>query len=390
MEPFIVDVVARQGLSAAGDCVLVGIVLGDGRTAWAQCAPLPEARPALQAVQQHIAPILRGQPLAAAPALIAQIDDLRASVPKTRIVAPLPESSASGATLSRRRLLTGLSSEDKAKTERVHETRPYPPALRFGLSQALMRALALSQHKPFVAVLQEAYDLPAAATAVPLLVAADEANAALVKPVLATAVAAFGYSTGHTNHKQTLGADAERLQAHVRRVKEWLTAVAADAHPAIHLNIQGGFAELYGLNEGKLLGALYGLEQAARPYPLTVENVVAGEAAAVAQTLQTLRSYLQARQMSVRLAAGYSLFSAADLQTLATAVHQIHLDPALFGSIPQTLHFLRDCKQRGLEVIVHGREGTAATAVALALAAGVHALSGPPAVLYNEMQKVLT
>lgn len=387
----IADIVVKPGLSPAGECVLVGVVLNDGRTAWGHCEPLPAATDTVRIVQQQITPILRDQPVASVPALISQIDDLRESVPITRIVQPLPASSASGATLSRRRLLTGFLTEDTAKTEVAHESRPVHPAIRFGLSQALMQALALSQNKPVVAILQEIYDLPATRTAVPLLVDANEANLALVKPVMLTAVAAVGYNTGHTNHKQTLGPNAERLQAHVRRVQAWLSATAPDAQPAIHLNIQGGFTELYDLDAGKLLGALYGLEQAARPYALTIENLVAGEVTAVTQTLQTLQSYLKTRQMRVKLAAGDSLFSAADLETViqASAVHQVHFDPAWFGSIPQILQFVQACHQQGNAVILHGRNASAATAVALAIAAGVQVLSGPPDQLFNEMQKAL-
>ncbi len=386
----IVKIRAKPGLSASGDYVLVELSLSNGRRVWGHANQLPDVA-AIEVIAEQITPILQDQSVDLYQTLIAEIDALEQSVPITRIIKPVPDSSASGVTLSRRRIITGLLAEDKPESETRIEKRALHPALRFAISQALVKALAVSENKSELSILSEMVAQPLTAVPVPFLVEANETNIAMVQPLFASVVAAVGYSTGSVNAKQLLGTNAERLQAYVRKIKDWLTAAAPDNHPAIHLNIQGGFSELYENNEGKILGALYGLEQAARPYPLVVENVVKGDVTAVSQILQTLRSYLKTRQMKTQLAVGYSLFAAEALQTLvsATAVQQIHFAPAQFGSISQTISFIQACKKMGIAVIVHGEGDGMETAVAIALATQAEVLSGPPDKLYNEMIKLI-
>ena len=410
MLPQIVDLYVEPALSSAGEGLLAGVVLDNGRVYWGACAVFAGTQLAdAQSILSQIQPMLAGKPLASFPELVAQLDAFQQEVPATRIVQPEPETSASAGTFSRRKLISGFLADDKPQTESVQvvEKRPlrlrsvqaFPAPLRLGISQALFSAAAAESNQSLVSLLVELSGFDAASEKIPLHVEVNETNMAIVRSILSTQVASLGYSTGSTNHKATLGGDAERLQAHVRQVKAWIESVAPTAKPAIHLNIQGGFTELYEGNEGKILGALYGLEQAAKPYSLVMENVIAGEETpalsaaevAVSRTLRTLQSYLGVRKMSVKLAAGSDLFSTTALRHFVEkkAVHQIHLDIARFGSIPQIMAFMQRCHEQKRQVIVRCDESGVETAVALALTAHAHALSGPPHLLYNEMIKQL-
>jgi methylaspartate ammonia-lyase len=393
--PQIIAVTAVPGLSPTGNLVWLGLRLADGRTAWGEWANVPDAQTAGQTVQQQVAPLLQGQPFTSFQEWMTRLDSLTEKVVVTRVVKP--ETAATGATISRRGLITGGLAAERPKMIQSVEERPLFPALRFALSQALLHAFALSRNSTPTAVLVEEYGLAVPETAVPLQVEATESNIALIRPILATHVAALSYDTGtarsgsgFTEHQATLGANAERLQRYVRQVKEWLTASTA-AQPAIHLNLQGGFTELYANNAGKLLGALYGLEQAAKPYPLLVENVVGGDFPAVRQTLQQLHNYLHLRRMTTQLAAGYSLFAPEELRELGdgTAVHHLHLHPAQFGSLHENIQFILACQERGIGVTVHADGQMVETAVTLALITHAHTLSGRPDKIYNEMIKML-
>ena len=382
----IINIRAKSGITAEGECVLIELSLNNGNQVWAYADQLPQAVSAIEVIEKKVAPLLKDQPIESFQNLIAEIDAVKQPVKTTRIIKPVPKPSAG--TLSRRRLISGLLAEDKPESETIIEEQPLHPTLRFAISQTLFKAMAVSDNKTQLSLFLDVVERPLSAALVPLLVESNEANMALVQPIFST-VAAVGYSIGLANYKQMLGSHAERLQAYVRQMQDWLTGRVSDTRPAIHLNLQGAFSDLYENNEGKILGALSGLEQAARPFPLVVENVVKGEITAVSQTMKTLRSYLKTRQMSVALAGGYSLFAPEALKQLAseTAVHQIHLAPAQFGSISQTLSFIQECKQLGIEVIVHGEDEDVETAVAIALATQSKSLSGPPDKLYNEMIK---
>jgi methylaspartate ammonia-lyase len=393
--PQIIAVSAVPGLSPHGEMVWLGLRLADGRTAWAEWADVPDIQAAVQTIQQQVAPLLQDQRLTSFQECVRHLDSLTEKVVVTR---PLkPETAASRAIISRRGLITGLLAEEKPKMEQVLAERPLPPTLRFALSQALLNAVAMSRNSTLMAVLAAEYGLAVPDTAVPLHVEATEANIAIIRPILSTHVSALSYDMGTADPKTTLGKDAERLQRHVRQVKEWLAATTT-AQPVIHLNLQGGFAELYGLNEGKILGALYGLEQAAKPYRLLVENGVGGQFTAVRQTLQQLHNYLHLRRMTTRLAAGYSLFTPEELRELGDgtarsgfglAVHHLHLHPAQFGSLHENIQFILTCQERGIGVTVRGEGEMVETAVALTLATRAHTLSGPPDKIYNEIVKIV-
>ncbi|KAA3658303.1 MAG: hypothetical protein DWQ04_25475, partial [Chloroflexi bacterium] len=268
--PQIVDLYVEPALSSSGDGLLVGLKLENGRIYWGDCALSLDA----QSIISQIQPILGGQPLSSFQELIAQLDNFHEEVRVTRIIQSEPETSASAGTFSRRKLISGFLADDKAQAQPVEvvEKRPLPAPLRFAISQALFSAAAVESNQSLLSLLVDLYGAVAASGKISLHVEANEANMAVVRSILPAQVASLGYNTGSTNHKATLGANAERLQAHVRQVKAWIESVAPEAAPAIHLNIQGGFAELYENNEGKILGALYGLEQAVKPYALVMEN----------------------------------------------------------------------------------------------------------------------
>ncbi|MCA9927124.1 MAG: hypothetical protein KC419_01550 [Anaerolineales bacterium] len=396
--PHIVDLYAVPALSTAGDSLLVGVALDNGRVHWGTCAKFADA----QSIVSQVQPILADRPLALFAELVAQLDNFRVEVTVTRVIQPEQETSASAGAISRRKLISGFLAEDEPLVQQVQvvEKRPLPASLRFAVSHALFQAAAAASNQSLLSLLADLYGLSAANEKIPLHVEATETNIAVVRSILPTQVASLGYNTGSANHKTTLGANAERLQAHVRQVKTWIESAAPGAAPAIHLNIQGGFTELYENDEGKMLGALYGLEQAAKPYALVMENIVMGEETparsaaevAVARTLRKLQSYLGVRKMCVRLAAGNDLFSTNALTHFVErkAVHLMHLDVTRFGSIPQIMTFVQKCHEQNRQVILKcDEESGVETAVALALTTHAHALSGPPHLLYNEMLKTI-
>jgi hypothetical protein len=388
----IANLILKRGLSPSGESILVGVVLTNGCVTWGACGQLADIPAAINTLKQLVTPLLQDQPLHSFPKLVAQVDKLTETETQPRPVSsPLdPPTNRASRTISRRQLITGHSTEDTPEMEQVTITRPLSPSLRFGVSQAILYGIALSQHESLVTVLAEAFNTPISPKTIPLLVDAEKTNIAIIKPIIARA-AAIGYWTGHLNHKRTLGSNAERLQAHVRQVKTWLMDIVHEAQLTIHLNIQGGFTDLYDNNAGKILGALYGLEQAAKPYALVIENIVMGDVTAVSDNMKQIQSYLDSRKMTVKLAAGYSLFPPAALKQFVAdkALHQIHINLSQFGSILQTMAFIDDCKAQEINVILHDEGENVETATAVAQAAGVYALSGPSYSLYNETAKIM-
>ncbi|HEV59262.1 MAG TPA: hypothetical protein ENN87_17465, partial [Phycisphaerales bacterium] len=142
------------------EAVSVGLMLDDGRVAWGDCVavaysgkagrdPVFRAEDGMRTVEQTIAPRLQGREITTFRALAEEVDRLTEVVQVTRPLPPPPG-------MTRRELLTAplrmwRSGQGQGHDEREVETvveqveRPLHTAVRYGVSQALLRAVALTR-----------------------------------------------------------------------------------------------------------------------------------------------------------------------------------------------------------------------------------------------------
>ncbi|NHZ72723.1 MAG: hypothetical protein GWP17_06540, partial [Aquificales bacterium] len=172
-----------------------------------------------------------------------------------------------------------------------------------------------------------------------------------------------------------LGTNGERLQQFIRQLAELITRVGHSSYqPTIHLDAAGSLGQLFDNDAGRVLGALYGLEQAAKPYQLRVVDPVLLDAQeAQIELMCQLMEYVRMRRMNVQLAASTGINSLADVEAFvqAEAVHLLTLSMPDLGSIHQVIEAIMIC-QKGKTATSTTNillEGPAETAVHVALAA---------------------
>ncbi|HEX6385984.1 MAG TPA: hypothetical protein VF177_15040 [Anaerolineae bacterium] len=409
---------ASQVASASpqpGDIVSVGLVVDNERVAWGVC-PLLSGGPlsvdtTINSIQQTVAPALQGERLASFRELAAKVEALTETVTITETL-PEPEGDNQASKFSRRDLFTGRlwstppSEEPAPRTREISVQRSLLPAIRYGVSQALLAAVAMAQNKRVAETVVAEYNLPAKPiSTVAIHVSAgppsDEAITA-VDTLLSSQVASLGYTIAGSNDKAQMGSNGERLQQYVRRLQTQIAAAETSGYqPVIHLDVRGGLGRLFDNDPGKILGALFGLEQAAKPYLVrVVDPVIMDSRQGQIETLRQLKEYLRLRRMRLQLVASAWIDSAEDVDAFvqSEAVQAIQLNAPQLGSLHRTIEAILACRERGITSLLAGHggdDGYCAQILAhVALATQPDLIVAPEsahgfALLHNEMARTL-
>jgi len=353
---------------------------------------------AVEAIRQEVAPALVGQELASFRHLANPLEALRETVTVTWRETPVRHRDNG---ISRRALLTGrLDADEKVTGRTVDETfeRPLHPAVRYGVSQALLAAVALAQGVTAAEVISAEFEFPRPATPAPLFSTVGTGDSTAI--ACAHRVAGLGVRWPGDDPQEELGHNNGLLQGYLRRLTEYLARAAGDEYrPAIHLDVGGGLGALYEHNAGRLLGAFYGLDRVADRYPLVVADpVVMNGRDEQIEKLAELKKYVGMRDLSLRLAASAWIDSpAAALAFLdGEAADLLRLDVVRLGGVQRAIETTLVARERGVGVLLESHGDSAVTHIALALrpdftSTGPHYEDGRGiAAFHNEMSRTLT
>jgi methylaspartate ammonia-lyase len=410
------------------EALSVGLVLDGEKIAWGDCVavefsgkagryPLFRAEQGLVAIQQTIAPLLRGRKLTRFRELAAEVDalveavEITRSLPKPRGEAGEPaQSGAQG--LSRRDLLTApgrllraaREEESWGGTQQVVVERPLHTAVRYGVSQALLAAVAIAQGVTMAEVVAEEYGLPLPTQPVPIHAQCGADRHAGADKMILRRVASLPHSLVD-NIPQQLGDDGQVLVQYARWLRERIPQLAGDDYrPTIHLDVHGALGQIYENDLGKVLGCLYRLEQAAAPYLLRVESPVIMESRqAQIETLAKLRDYVRWRKMGLQLVADEWANTLDDIQAFiqVQAADMIQIKMPDLGSVHNSIEAVLACKAGGVGAFLGGSCAethlSARAAVHVALASQPDMMMAKPGMgvdegitlVHNEMARTL-
>ncbi|MBS1249590.1 MAG: Methylaspartate ammonia-lyase 1 [Chloroflexi bacterium] len=397
------------------EALSVGLVLDDGRVAWGDCVavefsgkagrdPVFRSQEGMATIQRSLAPLLENRPLTSFRALAAEVDALTESMEIERL---LPKRKA-GDGFSRRELFTAparlLNPDPSPPTERVTEERPLHTAIRYGVSQALLQAVALAQGTTMAEVICREWNLPLPQTPIPIHAqcGADRYDGA--DKMIAKRVDSLPHSLVD-NIPEHIGQDAVVLTRYVRWLSARINELGGEEYvPTIHLDVHGALGEIYDHNLGRVLGALSALEQAAQPYPLRVECPLIGETRqAHIKSMQTLRDYLRIRKMKVEIVADEWANTLEDIGAFieAKAAHMIQVKMPDLGSVCDAVEAVLACQAGDVKAFLGGScaetDLSARVSAHVALATRPEMVMAKPgmgidegiAIINNEMQRTL-
>lgn len=341
---------------AWGDCVSVAYPAKSGRE------PVFRAEAGLETIRHVVAPVLQGLELTSFRALSAQIDALTERVQVPKPAQPQPQAERSEG-LSRRALITApakllrATQEKNAAAETIVVERPLHAALRYGLSQALLQAMALVRGTTMAEVIAAEWDLSIADAVIPIHAQSGSERYYNAEKMIARRVASLPHALVDDIPGQ-LGLDGTGLTRYIRWLAERIAELGGkDYQPVIHLDVHGALAQICGDHLGRMLGLLYAWETAAQPYRLRIESpMVLDSRSAQIEMMKTLRNYVSLRKMRVQLVADEWANTLDDICAFveAGAADMIQIKMPDLGGLHNVVEAGLACKRGGVGAFLGG------------------------------------
>ncbi len=356
-----------------GEAVSVLLVLDDGQVAHGDCAavqysgvggrePVFDATSAAAMIERHVAPVLRGTEVLTFRDTAVAIDTL------------------------------------EVEGQRLHA------AIRYGVTQALLDAVARARGVTMAEVVRDEYRTGVDIRPVPMFVqSGDDRYVNVDKMVLKEADVLPHGLINDVDSK--LGSDGRLLIAYVTWVRDRILALRAreSYQPSLHFDVYGTIGLAFGGDVERVADYLVALGDAARPFRVCVEHVIdAGSRAAQIEVSGALRAAVRRRGSDVRIAVDEWCNTVEDIQLFvaAGAADMIHVKTPDLGGINNTIDALLLVARSGLAAYCGGTcnetDRSAQVSAQVAMACGAAQVLAKPGmgvdegmmVVGNEMARV--
>ncbi len=376
---FYVGQPVTEGFSAvrqAGEAISVMLILEDGQVAYGDCAavqysgaggrdPLFLAKDFIPIIEQYIKPRLVGQ----------EADNFRA--------------------------LAAMMEAIEVDGKRLHT------AIRYGVSQALLDAVAKASGRMMCEVVADEYICTVSDHLIPIFTQSgddryDNADKMIIKGAQVLPHALIN------NVESKLGAHGEKLQTYVAWLRDRILAQRLDDHysPVLHIDVYGTIGAAFGNhNYEAMADYLAVLEQTAKPFHLRIEGPMDCDCDRETQmeALAGLTAELDRRGINVELVADEWCNTLEDIKLFADhkAGHMIQIKTPDLGGINNTIEAVLYCKEKGISAYQGGTcnetDRSAQVCVQCAMATQPAQILAKPGmgvdegymIVYNEMNRIL-
>lgn len=285
------------------------------------------------------------------------------------------------------------------KGERQHS------ALRYGVSQAILDAVAKAKHKTMAEVIVEEYGIPLVAKPIPILAQTGDMRFLNADKMILKRVDVI--PQGLINDVRTkLGHNGELLLDYVRWLKKRLRQLAgADYNPTLHLDVYGTIGLAFGGDRERMADYIGILATVATPLELRIESpVIANSKESQMIALKELRGTLHQKGIRVSIVADEWCNTLEDIVDFADqhVVDMVQIKPPSLGSIHNSIEAVLYAKSRAVKVYLGGScnetDRCAQVCVHVAIATQVDQIGAKPGmgvdeglmIVYNEMQRLLS
>jgi methylaspartate ammonia-lyase len=366
------------------EAVSVGLMLDDGRIAWGDCVavaysgkagrdPVFRTSAGMSTIRNRITPVLKGRELTSFRELASDVEALtretKVAVPRASDTERVAEDKAAGEGVSRRDLLTaplrflrsdadeGESLQAEQPTEYTTVERPLHTAIRYGVSQALLKAVALTRGVTMAEVIADEWELSQPGRPVPIHAQSGTQRRKNADKMIAREVDSLPHALVENIPRQ-LGQDGEQLVRYVHWLKARIEALRGpDYRPAIHLDVHGALGRIYDHNLGRILGYLCRLESSVQPYKLRLESpVIMKTRADQIEALVTLREYIKFRDVKIDLVADEWANTLDDIRAFveAQAADMIQIKMPDLGGVQNSVEAVLTCKEGDVGAFLGG------------------------------------
>ena len=363
-----------NSIRQAGEAISVMLVLDDGQIAWGDCAavqysgaggrdPLFLAKNFIPFIEKHIKPIFVG-----------------------------------------REITTFREMADELEAMEVDGKRLHT-AIRYGVSQAILDAVAKSNHKLMCEVIAEEYGTTISDQMIPIFTQSGDNRYENPDKMIIKGAQVLPH--GLINQISTkLGENGELLEEYIAWLRDRIIKLRHDPDysPVLHLDVYGTIAMVFGSDPNVIADYLARLEKAASPFMLRIEgpmDVEERERQMIA--LRELTKVVDERGINVEIVADEWCNTLEDIKYFADnkAGHMVQIKTPDLGGIGNIVEAVLYCKERGIGAYQGGTcnetDRSAQVCVHLAMATKPDQILAKPGmgvdegymVVYNEMQRIL-
>jgi len=278
-------------------------------------------------------------------------------------------------------------------------------AIRYGVSQSILDAVAKSRHMMMCEIIAQEYGTTISDCMIPIFTqSGDSRYENTDKMILKTAeVLPHGLINNVT---KKLGERGELLEEYIGWLRDRIIALrpVQDYSPVLHLDVYGTIAMALGKDASVIADYLERLEKAAHPFKLRIEGPMdVEEREKQMLALSELTRIVDKRGIGVEIVADEWCNTLEDIKYFADnkAGHMVQIKTPDLGSIGNIIEAVLYCKERGVGAYQGGTcnetDRSAQVCVHIAMATQPDQILAKPGmgvdegymVVYNEMQRIL-
>lgn len=359
-----------------GESISVLFVLEDGQVAFGDCAavqysgaggrdPLFLAENFIPVIENEIAPLYVGRELTSFRELAEIVD---------KMISP--------------------------STGKVYHT-----AIRYGVTQACLDAVAKSQHKQMVEVIADEYGTEVSDQLIPIFGQTGDDRYLNADKMIMKGVDVLPH--GLFNHvEEKVGRRGEKIVEYLKWLRERIDTHQPhpDYHPIFHIDVYGTLGMVFDNDFVSIADYIAQLGEIVHPYHLRVEGPVdMGEKFAQIDALATIRRLLEQKGSDVEIVADEWCNTLQDIKdfTMAKAGHMAQIKTPDLGGINNTIEAVIFCNENDMGAYVGGTcnetSRSAQICAHVAMATQPKQLLAKPGmgvdegymIVYNEMSRII-
>lgn len=357
-ESISVMIVLEDGQIAQGDCVAVQYSGAGGR------APLFLAEDYIPVIEKEVTPKLLGRELDSFKSLAEEIDNMQI--------------------------------DGKA----LHT------AIRYGVTQAILDAVAKAQHKMMYEVIAAEYGTEPTTELIPIFTQSGDNRYENADKMIIKGAQVLPHALIN-NVEEKLGKQGEILLDYVKWLKERIESIRKDANyvPSMHIDVYGTIGEAFGDdNFTAMADYLQELEKVAAPFQLRIEGPMdAGNKDDQIRCMAGLREELEKRGSKVELVADEWCNTLQDIKDFAEkkAGHMVQIKAPDLGGINNIIEAILHCQSHEVHSYLGGScnesDRSAQISAHIAMAVKPEQVLAKPGmgvdegfmIINNEMQRIL-
>jgi len=365
-----------HSIRQSGEAVSVMIILEDGQVAYGDCAavqysgaggrdPLFLADDFIPVIEQLIKPLLVGRELTSFRQLAGEVDSLK----------------------------------DEKTGKLIHT------ALRYGVTQAILDAVAKAKHQLMCEVVADEYHTTVSTKEINIFTQSGDDRYNNADKMIIKGAQVLPHALIN-NVKEKLGEQGELLVEYVSWLKDRVLSLRTTEayNPVLHIDVYGTIGAAFHLDTEKMVAYFRELEKAAAPLKLRIEGPMDVEDRTKQMlALQEITARLHAEKINVEVVADEWCNTLEDIKYFAdnNAGDMLQIKTPDLGGINNTIEAVLYCQEKGVGAYQGGTcnetDRSAQVCVHLAMATKPVQMLAKPGmgvdegfmIVYNEMQRIL-